>query len=93
MGHMSALSMIDAAGRNEALAWHLQHNHFPPVSLAFLPVAEQAIAAFDNEDPTLVLTLPNGRKLTAGRVVEGLHLTAFLSGDPWLEDVEDDDDE
>lgn len=57
---------------------HLQYNHFPPVSLDFVEIAERAIDACNAEDFHRPIDLPNGRCLTAIDIVEGLHLTDYI---------------
>jgi hypothetical protein len=43
-----------------ALSWHLRSNHFPPHPLFFIPLAEAAIEAGQDEDWDLELELPKG---------------------------------
>lgn len=43
MGKLQADEMIQHAGRERALAWHLSHNHYPPIAPEFIPLCVQAI--------------------------------------------------
>ncbi len=86
MGANNLTGMLEVSTREQALRWHLQSNCFPPVSLDFIGIAEQAIAnAFDGEWDTEIL-MPNGRTLTVLAIVEGLHLEPFLTDEPYYED-------
>lgn len=99
MGNMSALGMAGAVEEGQisldmALGWHLRANHFPPVSLDFLPVAKRAIELVDAGTWHTVIEMPNGITKTAGDIVDGLHLHAFLAQDDEFEIgfTPDDDD-
>ena len=81
MGYSNAYGMREQAGERTALTYHLQVNHYPPVSLDFLPLAEKALACaregnFDEE-----LDLPQGGTKTVAVVIKGLHLDAFVDFD------------
>lgn len=83
-----------------ALEWHLQANHYPPLPVALVPVAQQAIEiaqeAIDLEDPHLwhqEIQMPDGmlyrdsEVVEVGEAVESLHLEAFLHGpEDYVED-------
>lgn len=58
---------------------HLQYNHYPPIDLAFIPVAKQAIEKANQEDWDYIIQMPNGIKKTVAEIIEGLHLGEFLS--------------
>ena len=79
MGRLSAIGMLEQGSFDQALEWHLQYNHFPAISLAFIPIAKQAIDCGNDENWESRLHMPNGKILTAGEIVEGLHLDCFLS--------------
>ena len=61
-----------------ALDWHLQHNHYPPVSLVFKPVAERAIELAADDDWDEMIEMPNGIVLSVGEIVDQLHLLDFI---------------
>lgn len=88
MGRMQALEMgHHADSLDQALRWHLQSNHFPPLSLDLLPVAKKAIEigneAIALDEPTLwdlTIYVPTaGKKLSVSRIIEGMHLDSFLN--------------
>lgn len=80
MGRLQAEEMREMLGRRQALEWHLQHNHYPPVHPIFIDAAEEAIENANCGNWDTQVGLPNGRVLTTAQVIKGLHL------DPWLEE-------
>ena len=78
MGSSQAEEMVARLSRHEALRWHLQYNHYPPVSEVFIPVAEEAIDRGNQEDWDYTIEMPNGCRLTLAQIIEGLHLEPFL---------------
>jgi hypothetical protein len=91
MGSLQAMEMriqteTQGLSMDAALLWHLTSNHFPPVPATLVPVARAAIAAANMGDWQQMIPFPDGfpkAELTAGEIVEGLHLEAFLD-DPEL---------
>jgi hypothetical protein len=61
-----------------ALEYHLTGNHYPPVHRSFIPVAIKAIELGNNDDWDKEIKMPNGKTLTAAKIIEGLHLESFL---------------
>lgn len=79
MGSQYINGFIDQGiDQDTALKIQLQANHFPPVDLDFIPACKAALDACNCEDYEKEIKLPNGRILTAARIVEGLHLECFL---------------
>ena len=78
MGNLHAKEYAAMEDRDLALAAHLQSNHYPPVSLAFVPTCKEAIKAGNAKDWDRQITMPNGLVKTAGEIIEGLHLDYFL---------------
>ena len=66
---------------DQALTWHLRGNHYPPVHLDFLPSAKKAIELANEGDFTSEIELPNGKILTVGEIVRGLHLDSFIQNE------------
>ena len=64
--------------RTKALEIHLQCNHYPPVSLKFVPCALDAINACEDYNSSADIDMPNGLTKKAYEIVEGLHLDSFL---------------
>lgn len=85
MGYLSASEMRRYLSEEQALAWHLQHNHYPPISLIYLTVVREALEYARAGDFTSEVQLPSGRSVQVSKIVEGCHLDAFLD-DVSLED-------
>jgi hypothetical protein len=83
MGSSTAADFAEyAPDRRTALSAHFRSNCFPPVPLALVEPAERAILAVeeDIEDGhATAITLPDGRTVPAGYLVEALHLHAFIT--------------
>lgn len=92
MGRMHAEEYAEA-GRNgmfpmeTILAWHLQANHYPPVSTQWIPVCVEAISLANDGLWDDVIPLKEnygfytgtGREtITVAEVVEGLHLDSWI---------------
>jgi len=97
MGSHNLAGMLEVGSREQALRWHLQSNHYPPISLDFIGVAEQAIEDVDCGYLDNEILMPNGRTLTAAAIVDGLHLGQFLANDAdeddrWYDADEEDDE-
>lgn len=83
MGRIGAEGFAQAVEEGDTtlaatLVWQLQSNHFPPVSIAFVPVCIDAIERASVGDWNARIQLPNGRTLTVAGIIEGLHLEAFI---------------
>lgn len=80
MGHMHATEY--ASGEHcdfdTGLIAHLRSNHFPPVSLQFVPTCKEAIEFILDGNAGHLVTMPNGKTLAANKILEGLHLQPFL---------------
>jgi hypothetical protein len=89
MGSMTAMAIAEALPIDEALAYHLRVNHYPPIPLEMVEVCKNAIEAFHELDWHRKIDLPIGvsyRGLTtapASAIVEAHHL------DAWIEIEED----
>lgn len=82
MGRMTALGLVESGvSLDTALAVHLKSNHYPPIDLAFVPVAKEAIALADEGDWDTEITYPNGLVRTVSHTIEGLHLEPFLDSE------------
>lgn len=86
MGATQAMEFADMVEEGDvsleqALAYHLQGNHFPPVSVDFIPACIAAIDAYNEEQYDRTIMLPNGKYLTAVAIIDGLHLQWFLPAD------------
>ena len=78
MGRLQAEEMVARLSQEQALRWHLQYNHYPPIDEVFIPIAEQAIELANVGDWEVELELPNGLEKAVSFIVEGMHLESFL---------------
>ncbi len=86
MGHMRAMGFAEAVAEGKlpldaALEYHLTVNHYPPIPLDLLPVTRRAVELAGAGEWDAEQELPSrcgGREVTVARIVEGLHLDAFV---------------
>ena len=85
MGSIQAREMAEMLNIEDAIAWHLRSNHFPPIPLSMVPVCIEAIENALAGEWTKLVSLPEGvgyRGLTAAptdAIIEQHHL------DHWVE--------
>ena len=85
MGRLSAAAMREATTERVALTWHLRHNHYPPIPINMLLVAERALQHARKGDWDGTIALPEGithritgNFATVRALVDHMHLDAFL---------------
>ena len=86
MGRASAEDINALIGSTEqAIGWHLQSNHYPPVPPIMNPVALAAIDAGNEQDFDRLIELPDGVEFRDGRtaveawrIIESFHLDTFI---------------
>lgn len=64
--------------RIAALQHHLQHNHFPPLEIGWVNVADTAIQAAEREEFLAEIRTPIGMRPVRD-ILDGLHLWEFLA--------------
>lgn len=85
MGSLQAAEMAEMLSIEDAIAWHLRSNHFPPIPLSMVPVCIEAIENALEGNWTKLVSLPEGvgyKGLTAAptdAIIEQHHLH------PWVE--------
>lgn len=96
MGYTGALDFASLAGREQALIWHLQSNHYPPVPVSMVGPCIEAIEAIEQEDDGRLIDLPEPvlykgePKAPAWAIFEQHHLQAFVDADdPFMEDEDE----
>lgn len=63
----------------DKLAYHLQYNHWPPVTVKMIPYCLKAIQLCSKGEPEAVIMYPNGSTTTAAQLVDECHLQWFLT--------------
>lgn len=96
MGYPSAVGIANSdVSLEQQLSWHFSANCYPPVPSLMIPVAIEAIEAVLEDGWETPLDLPEGvsyrgaTSVTAGHIIDGLHLHAFI--DSCLVDLENEE--
>jgi hypothetical protein len=93
MGSLQAAEMAEMLSLEDAIAWQLRGNHYPPIPLTMVQPCIEAIHAYNGLDYDLEIEMPEGvfyKGMTtapAWAIVEQHHLH------PWIEldEYEDED--
>ncbi len=85
MGSLQAQEMKELLELEPALAWHLAHNHYPPIPSMMIECCRAAINAGNFEEWDELIELPDGiehkeygREVPARVLIEYAHLSDFL---------------
>jgi hypothetical protein len=87
MGSLQAMEMAEMLSIDDALAWHLRSNHFPPIPLSMIEPCKEAIQNALEGDWMKLVSLPEGvgyKGLTAAptyAIIEQHHLDAWVELD------------
>jgi (2Fe-2S) ferredoxin len=87
MGSLQAMEMAEMLDTESAIAWHLQSNHFPPVTKSMVQACIESIDACNEGNFDKLISLPEGvgyKGLTvapANAIVEQHHLDAWVELD------------
>jgi hypothetical protein len=60
MGSLQAREMANTMSLEQALAWHLQANHYPPIPTSMVLPCSEAINAYWEDDLERAIALPEG---------------------------------
>jgi hypothetical protein len=89
VGNLQAQEMANALPLEQALAWHLQANHYPPIPKSMVLPCSEAINAYWEDDLERAIALPEGVYYrgkpfaSAGAIIINHHLEA------WCDDEQD----
>jgi hypothetical protein len=92
MGSLQAMEMAEMLEIDDALAWHLRSNHFPPIPLSMIEPCKEAIQNALEGNWMKLVSLPEGvgyKGLTAApthAIIEQHHLDAWVELDEEYED-------
>lgn len=86
MGRSSLEGMLEVMKGEQALRWHLQYNHYPPLPSCIFKVAKQAIALANEDDWDARIDLKESGMSWRGKnwapvsaCIEEWHLDSFIS--------------
>lgn len=93
MGHLQATEMAELLPMEEAIAWHLSANHYPPVPQSMVQPCMEAIDAYWEDELDKMIELPKpvkwkGRSHAPARVIIIQHHL-----DAWCAEVEEEFEE
>lgn len=86
MGSLQAREMSEMMSMEDAIAWHLYSNHFPPIPKSMVPVCIEAIENYLAGDYEKFVFLPEGiswKGVDAAPTDEIIHQHHLY---PWLEE-------
>lgn len=83
MGSLQAMEMAEMLSIDDALAWHLRSNHYPPVPLSMIEPCKEAIQAMLEDEPYKLVTLPEGVKYKGAEVAPAWIISDQHHLDPW----------
>lgn len=85
MGSVTAIGLAESElDLEKQLAYHLQGNHYPPITLAMIPTCIDAIDAYYEEDWDRLIEMPEGVSYKgegwapAWAIVDQHHLSWFI---------------
>jgi hypothetical protein len=87
MGYTTALGLAEDLSLEAGLAYHLQANHYPPVPVAMVQPCIDAIDAFNEQEYSRDINLPEGiswrgqTSCPASAIVDAHHLEAWCEND------------
>lgn len=78
--------MMNGLDADRFLVWHLQYNHIPPIHTDFIKSAKQAVELVLDEQYDTEILMPNGISMSAGEMIEALHLWDFVEQEKYNDD-------
>lgn len=66
---------------DQQLEWHLQYNHFPPVTQSMVPFCREAIELVAGDEGETTILVGDGgseEEIAASKIVEDLHLESWV---------------
>jgi hypothetical protein len=86
MGYMTSVEIADSGlTMEQAIGWHLQGNHYPPVPLSMVEPCITAIDAYWADDCDALIPMPEGvsykgkSEAPAWAIIEQHHLGAWTT--------------
>ena len=83
MGSLQAQEMAEMLSIEDALAWHLRSNHYPPIPLSMVKPCMEAIDAMLEDEPYRVIDLPEGVTYKGDECAPAWIISDQHHLDPW----------
>jgi hypothetical protein len=93
MGSLQAQEMAELLEIDDALAWHLRSNHYPPVPLSMIEPCKEAIQAFLEGDYLRMIPMPEGVSYRGSNFAPADAIVSQHHLDAWVELDEEFDEE
>jgi hypothetical protein len=85
MGSLQAQEMAEMLEIDDALAWHLRSNHYPPVPLSMIEPCKEAIQAFLEGDYLRMIPMPEGASYRGSNFAPADAIVSQHHLDAWVE--------
>ena len=85
MGYKTAMDIAEAMPIEEALTYHLQVNHYPPIPLAMVGVCVEAIQAVNEYDENREVELPAGVTYKGSATAPAYAIATGHHLEPWID--------
>ena len=89
MGNLQAAEMANALPIEQALAWHLRSNHFPPIPATMVQPCIDAIDAYWADELDNFIKLPDGVSWRGSNSAPAREIIINHHLDSWCSDSED----
>jgi len=95
MGNLQATEMANTPEltMEQALTWHLQVNHYPPVPTSMVQVCMEAIDAYWEDALDKEISLPEGISFRGSETAPARDIIIQHHLDPWCADEEPDEED
>ena len=85
MGSLQAAEMAEMLSIDDALAWHLRSNHYPPIPLSMIEPCKEAIQAFLEGDYLRMIEMPEGVSYRGSNFAPADAIVSQHHLDAWVE--------
>ncbi len=90
MGSLQAAEMAELMQMEQAIAWHLSSNHYPPIPASMAKPCLDAIDAYWEDDIDREIQMPDGISYRGESTVAAREIIISCNLDAWLDSGEED---
>jgi hypothetical protein len=90
MGSLQAAEMAELVPMEQAIAWHLRSNHYPPSPASMAKPCLDAIDAYWEDDIDREIQMPDGISYRGETTVAAREIIISCNLDAWLDSGEED---